>query len=304
MADPAEAPFHKGNILPRDNADMSVAGSSNRLRSSDTRMESKRNGTSAKQTPSIQSLDRGLTILEAVARSAGPMSLGDLTKVLDIDRSSVFRLAGTLKRRGFLAYPAGRKDYILGPSLWRLANKYDWGNMLIKVSHEHLKVLAGETQETAQLAVREGNHSCFIDSAAADQIISVAGRIGESTPLYCTAHGKALIADLDASELSAVFGEAPLQPYTKRTVVSINQLAKICKETRTRGYATDDGEYIEGVRCVAAPIRAEDGQVIGAIGISAPLTRFPAERYEICGRQVMNVAEQVSHLLTNESQYE
>src|SRR3954452_25049986 len=169
-----------------------------------TLMETKRNGASpTKQTPSIQSLDRGLTILEAVARSAGPVSLGDLTKVLDIDRSSVFRLAGTLKRRGFLAYPAGRKDYILGPSLWRLAHKYDWGNMLIKVSHELLKQLAQETQETAQLAVREGNHAVFIDSAVSDQVITISGRLGELTPLHCTAHGKALIGDYDAADLQA-----------------------------------------------------------------------------------------------------
>src|ERR671926_689815 len=118
-------------------------------------MERKQNGSSPKQTPSIQSLDRGLTILEAVAKAGGPVSLGELTRLLDIDRSSVFRLAGTLKRRGFLAYPAGRKDYILGPSLWRLSHEYDWGNMLVKVSHEQVKRLANETNETAHLAVRE-----------------------------------------------------------------------------------------------------------------------------------------------------
>lgn len=259
---------------------------------------------SPKQTPSIQSLDRGLTILEAVAGSVGPISLGELTKVLDIDRSSVFRLAGTLKRRGFLTYPAGRKDYILGPSLWRLAHKYDWGNMLIKVSHEELKALAGETKETAQLAVREGNHSFFIDSAAAHQVISISGRIGELTPLYCTAHGKALIADLEAEELEIILSKAAFQAYTKRTVVSVKQLAKVCSETRARGYATDDEEYIEGVRCVAAPIRAEDGQIVGAIGISAPLTRFPKERYEICGREVMETAARISTLLTSQTQDE
>jgi DNA-binding IclR family transcriptional regulator len=262
----------------------------------------KRTAATAKQTPSIQSLDRGLTILEAVARSTGPVSLSELNKVLDIDRSSVFRLAGTLKRRGFLAYPTGRKDYILGPSLWRLAHKYDWGNMLIKVSHEHLKVLARETMETAQLAVREGNHSFFIDSAAANQVIAISGRIGESTPLYCTAHGKALIADLEAAELEAILGKASFQPYTKRTVVSVKQLAKVCAETRERGYATDDEEYIEGVRCVAAPIRAEDGQIIGAIGISAPSTRFPKERYEVCGCEVLKAAEQISSLLSSQAQ--
>jgi len=266
-------------------------------------MERKQNGSSPKQTPSIQSLDRGLTILEAVAKAGSPVSLGELTRLLEIDRSSVFRLAGTLKRRGFLAYPSGRKDYILGPSLWRLAHKYDWGNMLIKISHEQLKALAGETNETAQLAVREGKQALFIDSASADQVISISGRIGELTPLYCTAHGKALLADFDNEELEAVLGKT-FQPYTKRTVSSVKQLAKICAETRAQGFATDDEEYIEGVRCVAAPIRAEDSHIIGAIGISAPLTRFPAERYHICGKQVRAVADQISTLLSSQAQDE
>lgn len=265
-------------------------------------MDRKQQASSPKQTPSIQSLDRGLTILEAVAKSSGPVSLTELTKSLDIDRSSVFRLAGTLKRRGFLAYTSGRKDYILGPSLWRLAHKYDWGNMLIKVSHEQLKLLADETKETAQLAVREGFHSVFIDSAASNQVISISGRIGEMTPLHCTAHGKALIGDMEPSELEAVFGKAPLQSYTKRTVKSLKQLAKICEETKAQGFATDDEEYIDGVRCVAAPIRAEDGQVIGAIGISAPLTRFPKERYEVCSNQVKRYADQISNLLNNQDE--
>lgn len=266
-------------------------------------MERKQNGSFLKQTPSIQSLDRGLTILEAVAKAGGPVSLGELTRLLEIDRSSVFRLAGTLKRRGFLAYPSGRKDYILGPSLWRLAHKYDWGNMLIKISHEQLKALASETNETAQLAVREGKQALFIDSASADQVISISGRIGELTPLHCTAHGKALLTDFDNEELEAVLGKI-LQAYTKRTVSSVKQLAKICAETRAQGFATDDEEYIAGVRCVAAPIRAEDNHIVGAIGISAPLTRFPVERYRICGKQVRAVADQISTLLSSQVQEE
>lgn len=262
-------------------------------------MESKQNGNRKQQTPSIQSLDRGLTILEAVAKSGRSVSLGELTGVLGIDRSSVFRLAGTLKRRGFLANPAGRKDYVLGPSLWRLAHQYDWSNMLVKVSHEQLKGLAMKTNETAQLAVREGKQALFIDSVVTSHVISVSGRAGELTPLHCTAHGKALLADFAIAELEAVF-TMPLQKYTKRTVSSIKQLAALCAETKARGFATDDEEYVEGIRCVAAPIRAEDGQVVGAIGISAPLARFPEERYGICGKQVLKTADQISALLTNQ----
>src|SRR5438445_7040024 len=112
--------------------------------------------STTRETQPIQSLDRGLVILEAVAKSSDPISLNQLTNLVGIDRSSVFRLAFTLKRRGFLTYPAGRKDFILGPALWRLSHRYDWGTMLIRVSQEHLRQLAKGANETAHLAIREG----------------------------------------------------------------------------------------------------------------------------------------------------
>jgi len=259
------------------------------------------NGAASQETPPIQSLDRGLIILEAVAKSSNPVSLADLTTVLGIDRSSAFRLANTLKRRGFLAYPTGRKDYILGPALWRLAHHYDWGTMLIRVSHEHLKQLAGQTNETAHLAIREGKHALFIDHVTTNHVISVSGQTGEMVPLYSTAHGKALLADLDLAELQSLFGAGPLRAYTKRTIGGVPQLAKVCTQIKAQGFATDDGEFQEGIRCVAAPIRAESGMVIGSIGVSAPLQRFPEERYRVCGGQVRAIAKEISaKLVTTE----
>lgn len=89
----------------------------------------------------IQSLDRGLVILEAVGLSRNAVSLSDLTELLGIDRSSAFRLAKTLKRRGFLASPTGKTNYVLGPCIWRLARQYDWSNMLVKICHEPMQGL-------------------------------------------------------------------------------------------------------------------------------------------------------------------
>jgi IclR family acetate operon transcriptional repressor len=260
-----------------------------------------KNGVS-QETPPIQSLDRGLIILEAVANSTSPVSLSELTGVLGIDRSSVFRLANTLKRRGFLAYPAGRKDYILGPALWRLSHHYDWGTMLIRVSREQLKQLASQTNETAHLAVREGKQALFIDHATANHVIAVSGQTGELVPLYCTAHGKALLTDLNQQELISLFGNGPLRAYTKQTIVTLPQLAKACAQIRAQGYSSDDGELQEGVRCVAAPIRGESGIVVGSIGISAPAIRFPKERYQVCSEQVRAVAEEISARLRVQGQ--
>lgn len=260
------------------------------------------NGSNGRQTPSIQSLDRGLIILEAVAKSHEPVSLGELTTLLGIDRSSVFRLANTLKRRGFLAYPSGRKDYILGPSIWRLSHEYDWGNMLIKVSHENLKQLASQLNETAHLAIREGKHALFVAHAAANHVIAVSGQTGEFVPLYCTAHGKALIADLSRAELKALFGNSTLKAHTKQTIVSIDELAKHCSQITSEGFSKDNGEYLDGIRCVAAPIRAEGETIIGSIGISAPTGRFPEDLYGEWGARVREVAQRISTKLSNHTQ--
>src|SRR5262245_3727164 len=134
------------------------------------------------ETPTIQSLDRGLMILDAVAKSSTPVSLGSLTAILGIDRSSVFRLANTLKRRGFLANPSTGKEYILGTSVWRLSQKYDWSRMLAAVAHEHLKMLALGINETAHLAIREGAKALFVDHSGTSHVIAISGQTGEFIP--------------------------------------------------------------------------------------------------------------------------
>jgi IclR family acetate operon transcriptional repressor len=253
----------------------------------------------APQVPFIQSLDRGLTILQAVALSKQPISLGELADLLDIDRSSAFRLAQTLRRRGFLSCPAGRKDYILGSSMWTLSHQYDWSNMLVKVAHRELKLLANQINETAHLAIREGKNALFIDSAHANHVIAVAGQTGELVPLYCTAHGKALLADADERELRAQFGPGPLQKYTKTTITSIDALVKDCTAIKKRGFATDEAEYQEEMRCVAAPIRVENDVIVGSIGISAPSSRFLKDLYPRYSEQVCKVANNIGDLLSN-----
>lgn len=250
------------------------------------------------QVPFIQSLDRGLTILQHVALSKQPVTLGELAELLEIDRSSAFRLAHTLRRRGFLSCPPGRKDYVLGSSMWTLSRQYDWSNMLVKVAHPELKALASDINETAHLAIREGKNALFIDSAHATHVIAVAGQTGELVPLYCTAHGKALLADADERELKAIFGTGPLQKHTKTTITSIRALARECEAIRERGYATDESEYGPEMRCLAAPIRIGN-DIVGSIGISAPSSRFVQDQYPEYAEKVCGVAERIGDYLSN-----
>jgi len=104
--------------------------------------------------------------------------------------------------------------------------------------------------------------------------------------------------DFTERELENLLGGAPLPAPTKQTIISIPKLAKVCAQIKTQGFAADDIEFEEGIRCVASPIRNENGVVIGSIGVSAPLTRFPDSRFSICGKQVAEVANQISEALS------
>lgn len=251
------------------------------------------------QIPFIQSLDRGLTILQTVALSKQPVSLGELAELLGVDRSSAFRLAHTLRRRGFLSCPANRKDYILGSSMWYLTHNYDWNNMLVRVANQQLKQLAAQLNETAHLAIREGKSALFVDSAAVNHVLGVSGQAGELVPLYCTAHGKALLADAKDAELKAIFGTGSLTRYSKSTITTLPALAKECALIKKRGYAIDEAEYREELRCMAAPIRVENDVIIGSIGISAPMSRFSKDRVRAYSEQICKAAQEIGVLMSS-----
>lgn len=245
----------------------------------------------------MQSLDRGLTILEAVASSREPFSLSDLSGLLGIHRSSAFRLATTLKRRGFLTAFEGQTEFVLGPSFWRLASQYDWNRMLARICREQLKNLARQIGETAHLAVPMGRQALFIDHVMGNSPVSITGQTGELAPLHCTAHGKALLLGLDHRGIGGLFGAGPLKTFTRQTISTVEKLEKACMEMRAAGLATDIEEYHYGIRCLAAPICDTDGAVIASIGISAPLTRFSPERYEKSAHAVMKAAQNIQRLL-------
>ena len=250
------------------------------------------------ETPPVQSVERALSLLEAVAGSADPVPLARLTEILGIDPSSVFRLANTLKRRGFLANPNGRKHYVLGPAVWRLSRDYDWSGMLISICREAVKALASRTAETAHLAVRDGREVFFIDHhACGDQGIIVPGQTGKRMPLHCTAHGKSLLADFGLAELKALYGSTPLERYTPRTSVSLPDLANACSSVRAQGFSMDDREYLEDVSCVAAPLRDRGGLVIGSIGVSAPVARMFEPRRSVLAQHVSDTAQHINALL-------
>lgn len=248
------------------------------------------------RSPFVRSLERGLSILRLVATSKQPVTLSELAELLHVDRSSALRLAHTLRRQGFLSCPPGRKDYVLGSAIWTLSRQYDWSNMLVKVAHSELNRIATQINETAHLAIREGKSVLFIDSAHTTNALSVAGRTGELAPLYCTAHGKALLGDLNEKEIWALFGDGSLPRYTRNTIVGIKALVKECATIQEKGYATDMAEFEGEVCCVAVPIRI-DKEIVGSIGVSAPASRFSKSLIPVYAKELHSAAKRIGSSL-------
>lgn len=240
----------------------------------------------------IQSLDRGLVLLEAVGQSSCPVPLPELTAVLKIDPSSVYRLANTLKQRGFLAQVTG--GYVLGASAWRLANVFHWSSSLRELAREHLMALAAAVGETTHLSIRVGRQAFSVHDELTARPVVVAMRPGRSEPLHSTAMGKALLADFDLSQLKELFGDEPLAKFTPRTICTLSELADECRRTQERGFAMDDREMFEVVRCVAAPLRDSSGEIVAAISVTAPIERLPLNQRAELGRKTMLEAQKIS----------
>lgn len=249
-------------------------------------------------TQPIQSLDRGLVLLEAVANARGSLSLTELMPVLGIDRSSVFRLANTLVRRGFLVQLPESKRYALGPSVWRLASLFRFENVLLQVARPHVEALAAETGETTHVAVRQGATAVLIERQLTANVVGVTGAgLGTAVALHSTGVGKALIADFDRDGLAQLLGGEKLPRFTRTTLTTAAALAEACGRTRACGYAVDDEEEHAGVRCIGAPIRDASGQIVAAVGISAPVARLPREAVKRVGARVAAAAQAIGREL-------
>ena len=110
----------------------------------------------------------------------------ELMSVLKIDRSSVFRLANTLQRRGFLAQLPDSKRYTLGLSIWRLSGLFHFEKLLLEVAQPHIRALAEDTGETTHVAIRDGCQAVLIDRRLTLKAVGVAGVQAQAPTCLCT----------------------------------------------------------------------------------------------------------------------
>jgi DNA-binding IclR family transcriptional regulator len=254
------------------------------------------NNKNSKKIAPIQSLERGLILLDYVAGAQEPVPLTELAKLLSIEKSSAHRLLATLLVHGYVLQNS-KKRYITGPGVMRLASRSKNRLAVHEIAGPYLNRLAAKTGETAHLGVLGRDGVVLTNCVSSNHALAVTSHVGEVEPLHCSALGKALICDFELEELRAIIGDDKLRKYTINTLASIRSLHKQCKQVRNKKIAVDDQEFRAGVKCFAAPIRDSFGKIVAAIGISGPISRLSEKTTRKVSNLVKNTGIEVSKQL-------
>jgi DNA-binding IclR family transcriptional regulator len=246
----------------------------------------------------VRSVDRAIDVLLLVGKSAEPVGLAQITRELDLPRTTAFSIVRTLTEREMLKFVEGR-GYRLGSLVATLGRSAGESKSLIGVVRPWLERISRETSETAFLAVPINDQIVFADKVEPSQAIRYSAQIGTRRPLYCTAHGKVVLACKSAAEFAAYLANTPLEARTAKTIVDAAQLQKELDKIRKQGFSVSDGEFIVDAYGISVPLVAGvGGPLIGMISAVGPTSRMKPRRREIA-QLLIDIAASLRSECTN-----
>ena len=236
---------------------------------------------------------RTLRALELL--SERPFSETDLAHELKVHPRTARRLLARLVTEGYVAQARLGTGYTATLKVVTLAGRVIERTDLVRTAFPYVVALRNRTGEASHLSVPGEEKVIHLIQETGESVVMVKPRLGEQVPYHCTAVGKALLAYLP-EHCERLLGHR-LQQFTKYTIVDPAALRSELRKTRERGYAFDDREYSLELRCVAAPVFAASGELVAAIGVSAPASRLPTRQSSNTGKVVLETSNELSEAL-------
>ena len=247
--------------------------------------------------PRPSSIEKAIDILYCFDAEHPQLRLSDISAQLGLHKSTAYRLLSLLKKKGLIVACPHTQLYSLGPGLVELAWVVLRQQDLRSVCRPHLERLRQATNETVNLNTRLGNQRVCVEELESDQNIKYSQTVGLTAPLHVGAPGKALLAFLPESELSALLDELPLTAMTPSTLSDPERLRTELSIVYMRGFAISMGERSPGASAVAAPVWDGSGRPVAAVSVLGPSQRLTYEKLQVLGPEVMQVAQEISAAL-------
>ncbi len=250
-----------------------------------------------KNHATVQSVERTFDVLEVLAATPDDFGILDLSNRVGLHPSTVHRLLATLVHRGYARQDHKTGRYSLGSRTLSLGRAFRDHSAIRAEAHPFLQRLMEASGETANLSILDRNEAVYIDQVQCPRIVRIFAEIGRRVPLHSTGCGKVLLAYMEAAERNRIIAEQGLRASTHQTITSLRELERALTEVRRCGFAVDDEEQDEGVRCVAGPVRDHTDKVIGAVSLSGPTNRLTQDRIPGLGKLVAETCSELSAVL-------
>ena len=221
---------------------------------------------------------KALSVLEALVRAPGPVTLTELMQATGLPKPSLHRTLALFEDAGYVQRePAGRA-YAVGPRLASMGLAVLTNDSAAAQRRAILRELVHDVGETCNLAMLRRGEVVYLDRIEAEWPLRLHLAVGSTVPPHCSASGKLMLAFLPPEEREALLEVLPLPRYTEHTITDRTLLAREIDRIVAAGYSVDDEEYVLGVACVAAPVRLANAQVVAAVAVHAATARLPLQR--------------------------
>ena len=197
--------------------------------------------------------------------------------MLDFPKSTVHHILYTFLPHDYVAKDPETRKYSLGFKFLEIGMRILDNIDIRRIARRYLRELHDECKEAVHLAILREGKVIYIDKIDTPGGLSLATYIGFATDPHAAAGGKVLLSELSSREIASIYQDGPLKVYGKNTITNLDQLLGELSKVKDQGYAIDDEEYYEGVRCVAAPIRA-GGEIAAALSITGSIFTMTMER--------------------------
>lgn len=235
-----------------------------------------------------------MAILELLSVETAALSLAEIADKLELHRSTAHRLIMVLERHRLIERNSISARYRLGLKLFEFGTRAVSQLDLRERARPVLEHLVLESSETVHLCILDDTEVVYLDKAEPARSVRMACSVGRRNPAYCTAVGKAILAHLEEAEVEAIVRKSGLKAITANTITSLLDLKSDLAAVRQRGYAIDDEEIEEGVRCVGCVVRDFSARPVAAISVSGPSFRVTPEKVKALSRVVIAAAELLS----------
>ncbi|MFT4145063.1 MAG: IclR family transcriptional regulator [Mobilitalea sp.] len=248
----------------------------------------------------VQSAERIFGVLETLAQT-GPIGLIELSVKLGLHKSTAHRLLLSLICMGYATQEPDTGKYKLTFKIVELSERVLSKVDIVSMVHPVLADLANHARETVHFVQRRGTEVLYLDKVAPlypqESAISMASQVGLTRPLYCSAVGKAILAELKQEEIEYIWEHSHIEKKTEYTITTLSQLQEELEEVRKNGFALDNEENELGVRCIAVCVKSHNGQPNNAFSISAPAVRMTADRIAALSKDILLTKNEIKKVL-------